>query len=94
MLCWVWRSCSSERFSAERFDLKDVGLSGMVFITCTNIWPPIVLFFFALSPSGTATLPSRLHGYEVFIALAAFVSLLTSILTIAGAFVEAANTRR
>jgi hypothetical protein len=81
-------------FRRSTIDLVDVGLAGAVFIACTNIWPPIVLFFFAIDPTATATLPTRLLGYDSYLAIAAFLSFLISGIGIAAAFGQAWKIQR
>ena len=47
-----------------------------VFFASYNLWPPLYLFSFTVDPAKRATLPAALHGYEIFLAVAAFCSLL------------------
>ena len=73
----------------KRFDAADVGPAAVVFLASYNLWPPVVLFRYAVDGSLKATLPPGLVGYEKYLAVAAFCSLLLTLIGIASAYVKA-----
>lgn len=66
-----------------------VGPAAEVFFASYNLWPPLYLFSFAVDPAKRATLPPALHGYEIFLAVAAFCSLLLTFVGIISLYVRA-----
>ena len=56
----------------QRLDAADAGLAGVAFVGSYNLYPPVVLIRFGLDKAAADTLPVPLHGYEKYLALAAF----------------------
>ena len=70
-------------------DATDVGPAAVVFLASYNLWPPVVLFRFAVDPAMKTALPPILGGYEKYLAVAAFCSLLFTLTSIVSSYAKA-----
>jgi hypothetical protein len=72
----------------KRLDVADAALAGVAFVSSYNLFPSIVLLRFATDQRAWAALPPVLIGYEKYLALAAFLSLLFTLSSLASVYAK------
>ena len=68
-------------FRQKRLDTSDLGSLAVTFFAGCNIPAAVYLFYYAFSPD-PPNVPTKLHGYEKYIAFAGLSLLFVSIVTI------------